>query len=413
MAQPPRDNDNVIPLRRSGRKGPRTPTPRITAEGSRPTVAVAPAWTRLPRYEGITNLSTRDHFVNAAYYTASAGLEKTESVDDLLYIGAIVERSIDTGIVLERSEANNIKQFVGEVTNLNESYVRMARSWFKLSIDGNPATGTPSTLDAALDWYKREDARRDETGFKFRAQQPTGIMLVRDALKGYKEYAAARATGSADEALEAVDTKFPSVRPTTPIEKLTVSRRRDIHEALLIKLLTMMIQEGTGYGVRLRNRWPTVQAFMDWSQDHPVTDAEFRFTGAMFDQQTVTWADVDTSYDPFPEDDESNEGFFGRDPPDDDNGGGGGTDGGSTNDAEGVQSPFEMAGGTPTATVTVETPPSTTDEGTSDEAQNGEHDNGDQDDTDPLLGAAPRMMQRRTGRKSAPRKQDQKKEDNS
>jgi hypothetical protein len=382
--------------RKSGRKNaPFTSRPKTA--GTAPAIAVTPAWMRLERYEGIADLSTREQYVTAVHNTVKEGQERTESVDGLLYLGAISQRALDTGEIVPRSETKSWKDFAAEAS-VNESYLRMGRVWFNYSIDGNPATGELSTLDAALAWYKDNDNERAETGFAFVAQQPTGIMLVRDALKGYLEYKKQIDGGkSHGDALDAVDTKFPMTKPETPYRKLTVSKRRYVHEALLIKYLAMMIREDTPDGQNLRRRWPTVQAFMDWSNDHLVTDAEYNFNDNMINQETARWDDVIISFELFPEDDETNEGFFGSDPPDDDNGGGGGTS-------------DDSADTTDTGTDEGTDGDATEDADTGTDEPNGDQ-NGDQNDSE----NAPRMQRRRTGPKkeAAPRTEEQKKEDRS
>jgi hypothetical protein len=249
---------------------------------------------RFPLYDGIDKLATRDDIINNLNERAAKQYQSREALHQLLYIAAVIERAVAIGEVKERdTTGKSVEDFVREVSTLTLSYVRLGRRLLKAATDG--VGNEPTTLDKAFKFYEEADAERAVTKFKFKAQQPTGIVYARDALKAYTKYAAFIAAGKTPaEALAEVDGLYPTDVPrVSDPNVLTSAQRRAVLEAIAIEAIALVIDSGNEKGSEYLSRWPTVQAFLEWSDDHTYSPDEETHQLAMHGANE--WNDVNTT----------------------------------------------------------------------------------------------------------------------
>lgn len=265
---------------------PRSGGPRATQQIKANAVPVALALANNPAYADVVSAANEADVIqriNARY----AAEHKSESVANLLFIGAMVEHAIESKII----PADGVNAWVEGNIRYTLSYVRMGRR-FHIQRD---------LINPSIDWYQREDARRDETGFEFRVGQPTGVVLVRDALKGYREYIRA---GGMDGALDIVDQKFPMVKPVVekdPVRDLNPAKQRLRLETIFVHLLNA-VSKGGGPGSDITKwaaQWPTILDFLNWSANAPFSleqdTAQFEAHGLPVDMK---WGDAVLTGDP-------------------------------------------------------------------------------------------------------------------
>lgn len=248
---------------------------------------------RFPLYQGIDKLATRDEIIANLNERATQQYENRDALNQLLYIAAVVERAVAIGEVRERdTTGKSVEDFVRGVSKLTLSYVRLGRRLFKAATDS--VGNEPTTLDKACQFYEKADAERAETQFKFKVQQPSGIVYARDALKAYTKYAAFVAAGKTPaEGLAEVDRLYPTdVLRERDLNALTHAQRRAVLEAIAIEAIAFVIDSGDGKGSEYLGRWPTVQAFLEWSEQHVYSPDEESHQLAM--HGAIEWHDVNT-----------------------------------------------------------------------------------------------------------------------
>jgi hypothetical protein len=257
--------------------------PKIPAVKSQLSQQIASSLQRDPMFADVVQITTREQLAEKLNQRHAADLAGgMESVDNLIWTGAMVEHAIEVKII----KTGEVEEFVRSNTKYALSYVRVGRSFFR----------DRAVIPPALDFYKKNDdpVERAKTGWRFKVAQPTGVALVRDALKVFKTFNdPGNARLSEIEKLRLIDEKYPvdAERQTQPAEYMTANKRRFLLEMVAIQALTLLARAKVD--APLLSYWANPMEFLTWANDHPYSEADDRAQIAAHTMGTMPWASVD------------------------------------------------------------------------------------------------------------------------